>query len=52
MREHPFASELRYERDADMQAEAAQDYYCACNLEPTLEEEDSNRCACCGKALE
>lgn len=52
MTEHPFAHELRTERNADLDAEIAQDYYCSCDLEPTEDEEASNKCACCGKALE
>lgn len=44
------ARPVEHEDDEDLEA-GDDSPYCACNLEPTIEELDSGSCDCCGRPL-
>jgi hypothetical protein len=56
---HPFARDVEYvsdewrEQQAEMRAEQGWNgvEVCTCDLELTISELDSGRCACCGKEI-
>lgn len=49
--EADFAAEAHWETVLDEFDDPESEPYCQCDLDPTEDEDASNCCACCGKAI-